>query len=142
MIETDRMLPAGFVMTAFTGRTQRALVYIILGMTLGALRRWDGFMNIVLMAALTGHFGMCPAQDKVGLVMVETTVAPTLDCVALDAILTVLAKMHVIMLMATVAGARQICCVGAALMTGRAAQRLMRSFKFEVGIALVIEIGL
>lgn len=38
VIETDLMLPAAFVMAAFTGRTQRAFVHIILGMTLGALR--------------------------------------------------------------------------------------------------------
>lgn len=142
VIKTDLMLPAGFVMAAFTGRIQRALVHIILAMALGALRRWDGFMNIVLMALFASHFGMRTAQDKIGFVMIETTIAPALNVVALGTFLAVLAKMHVIMLMTTVAGTRQVCGDGTALMAGRTAERLMRAFEFEVGVALVIEIGL
>lgn len=99
-------------------------------------------MHIVLMAELASHFGMRPAQDKVSLVMIETAITPALNRMALGAVLTVLAKMHVIVLMAAIAGARQVCGDGARLVTGRTAERLMRAFQFEVGVALVIEVGL
>ena len=60
--------------------------------------------------------------------MVKTTVVPAFIVVTLSAILSILPKMHIIVLMATVTGHGQFCCYCILFVTGGAGQISVGAF--------------
>lgn len=117
-------------------------MHIVCFMTAIATLIFDRRMHIGLVTLIATQLPMFSSQWKIRLAVVEPAFSPTVVIVALLTLLTILAKMPIVMPVATDAGLRQVGSDGVRPMAGGALQCVMRAQQRKPGVLAMIKAGL
>lgn len=107
VVEVGRLLPGRVVVAALAFWPEPAFMHVVFLVTGDAAQRQLGLEVPALVAGIAGDLGVCAAQRKLRLVVIEQQVQPAFRLMAVLAFLTILALVHIVSLVTTDAKHRQ-----------------------------------
>lgn len=127
MVELNLLVPATLVMTVLALFAQRLLMRVVVLVATGTAGPTQFGAYTVHVAAFTAHLLMGTVKRKRGTAVIKTADGPALIVMALGAIRAILPKMHIVILVATIAGCGQFRCHRIVFMAGCTGQSAMRA---------------
>ena len=142
MFEGYLLAPTGFVVTTLAVTPFLTTMRVVGFMAGNAVRAEFLGVDVAGMASLTGDFGVPTVQRVFGVtVVIESRLRPFHSAVAALAITAIATLMSIVATMTTDTLSGQLLLFRIALVTHRACGGFVRTDKFEMGVAVMVEAG-